>query len=109
MHALGALTEVAKLENRWDRVLFRDHKFGDEGDDGIVGQGWETEIASVLKGTQRKLSLLDDANQAVAAKMLNIVEKESELAEVEKRERRAQKSREYAARVAGKVDTVETT
>lgn len=104
LQALEQQAELAALEDRWDRVLFRMHGARDRED--TAEADWTEELELSIRDTMQRLAKQDKANVAMAARMQEIVDREKELAEAEKMQRKDQKSRGYAIRVSGEEDSI---
>ncbi|KAI9875412.1 MAG: E2 ubiquitin-conjugating protein mms2 [Pleopsidium flavum] len=102
LQALEVQAELAGHEDHWDRLLSRMHGVREEG--GRDKVNWREEIEVSIKDIEQRLSKQEEGNVAMAVRMQWIVDREKELAEVEKMQRKDQKSREYAIRVSGEVE-----
>ncbi|KAG9678372.1 hypothetical protein KCU99_g1304, partial [Aureobasidium melanogenum] len=98
--ALEAQMEIARGEDDWDRILLA-QGVADEG--GSVKRGkvlWTKEVYESLGYTMNALEAEGTKNREMAEKMVAIVDKEKELAEVERKERKRLKNEERRKRKA---------
>ncbi len=91
VEALKDWREIADLEDSWDRLLSRMHGVPDfeTNEEMSWASGYDSSISARLK----MLTKFEDANKALADKMLDIVNKEKELAEKERLQRKGTKYR----------------
>ncbi|KAH0402123.1 hypothetical protein KCU89_g3468, partial [Aureobasidium melanogenum] len=98
--ALEAQMEIARGEDDWDRILLA-QGVADEG--GSVKRGkvlWTKEVYESLGYTMNAIEAEGTKNRVMAEKMVAIVDKEKELAEVERKERKRLKNEERRKRKA---------
>ncbi|KAH0368886.1 hypothetical protein KCU65_g3689, partial [Aureobasidium melanogenum] len=98
--ALEVQMEIAKCEDDWDRILSA-QGVTDEG--GNVKRGkvlWTKEVYDSLGYTMNAIEAEGMKNREMAEKMVAIVDKEKELAEVERKERKRLKNEERRKRKA---------
>lgn len=98
--ALEAQMEIARGEDDWDRILLA-QGVADEG--GSVKRGkvlWTKEVYESLGYTMNAIEAEGTKNREMAEKMVAIVDKEKELAELERRERKRLKNEERRKRKA---------
>jgi len=91
--------EVAKGEDEWDKILFAQgiRESGDEVGEASQRQKrkkWTTEIYGALGYTYQAIVKEGQKNKEMAEKMVGIIDREKELAEVERKERRKVKNEE---------------
>lgn len=108
-----------KLERRWNRILLRqrlqeelDMARAEDSWDEIVGEtvteSWRDPLLESLKEVKNKIYMSDVENARVAKEMWEVVLKERELAEKEKRERIALKRQRLSARREAKKASADT-
>ncbi|KAH0388334.1 hypothetical protein KCU92_g1134, partial [Aureobasidium melanogenum] len=98
--ALEAQMEIARGEDDWDRILLA-QGVADEG--GSVKRGkvlWTKEVYESLGYTMNAIEAEGTKNREMAEKMVAIVDKEKELAELERKERKRLKNEERRKRKA---------
>ncbi|KZF22313.1 hypothetical protein L228DRAFT_283474 [Xylona heveae TC161] len=93
MHALESMMQLANEEDEWDSLLQAQH-----GISLMPESKWTREILFALMNTREVLKQQYEAIGALSARMLDIVEKEKELAAQEKAERLRSKRLERLAR-----------
>ena len=102
--ALEAQMEIARGEDDWDRILLA-QGIADEG--GSVKKGkvlWTNEVFDSLGYTLKAIEAEGTKNREMAEKMVAIIDKEKELAEVERKERKRLKNEERRKRKAAALE-----
>ncbi|KAK6005358.1 hypothetical protein QM012_008137 [Aureobasidium pullulans] len=98
--ALEAQMEIAKGEDDWDRILLA-QGIADEGGKSKRGKVlWSKEVNDSLRYTINAIEAEGNKNREMAEKMVAIIDKEKELAEVERKERKRLKNEERRKRKA---------
>jgi len=92
--------EIAKGEDEWDRILLA-QGVKDEGGNSDRGYpSWAREVYESLRYTQDAITAEGIKNKEMAEKMVAIIDKEKELAEIERKERKRLKNEERRKRKA---------
>ena len=89
---------MAELEDEWDRLLLRMHGVPAGADTVVDEPEWKWDVETCMKNTGMVLRMQEHKYVLMAARMQTIVNRERELAEVEKTQRRAQKRKARAGR-----------
>lgn len=110
--------ELAKQEDFWDGVVQREISRQERGEGGgeggrqvrtpragsadagsrVVEGTWDSEMADALDDNARALDRDAEKNRVWARRMVEIIDREKELAEVERKERRMRKNLEHRKR-----------
>ncbi|KAI5206672.1 hypothetical protein AUEXF2481DRAFT_44818 [Aureobasidium subglaciale EXF-2481] len=107
---LESAMEVARGEDEWDRILLAQGVDVGQGKQGKGGHGkqkgreepWTKNVYEALGNVYNKIEEEGRRNKEMAEKMVGIIEKEKEFAEVERRERRRVGNEERRRRKAEK-------
>ncbi|KAG9954809.1 hypothetical protein KCU85_g33, partial [Aureobasidium melanogenum] len=105
--ALEAQMQIARGEDDWDRILLA-QGIADEG--GNVKRGkvlWTKEVYDSLGYTMNAIEAEGTKNREMAEKMVAIIDRERELAEIERKERKRLKNEERRKRKAEAVEKSE--
>lgn len=101
--ALEAQLEIAKGEDEWDRILLA-QGVKDEGGSERRGMLWSREVYECYRYTLDAIDAEGAKNKEMAEKMVAIIDKEKELAEIERKERKRLKNEERRNRKTGSSD-----
>ncbi|KAI5237820.1 hypothetical protein E4T42_09134 [Aureobasidium subglaciale] len=107
---LESAMEIARGEDEWDRILLAQGFDVGQGKQGKGGHGkqkgreepWTKNVYEALGNVYNKIEEEGRRNKEMAEKMVGIIEKEKEFAEVERRERRRVGNEERRRRKAEK-------
>jgi len=104
--ALEAHLEIAKGEDEWDRILLAQGVQDEGGSETGRSPLWSREVYECYRYTLDAIDAEGLKNKDMAEKMVAIIDKEKELAEIERKERKRLKNEERRERKAGSSVTV---
>lgn len=102
--ALEVQLEIAKGEDEWDRILLAQGVV-DEGGSEQRAALWSREVYECYRYTLDAIDAEGAKNKEMAEKMVAIIDKEKELAEIERKDRKRLKNEKRRNRKAGSSDT----
>jgi hypothetical protein len=104
--ALEAQMQIAKGEDEWDRILLAQGVKDEAGSAGRKGNPlWTKEVYESYGFVLSSIEAEGVKNREMAEKMVAIIDKEKELAEIERKERKRLKNEERRKRKAESGDT----
>ena len=92
--------EIAKGEDEWDRILLAQGVKDEGGSTDRGHPSWTREVYESLRFTQDAITAEGIKNREMAEKMVAVIDKEKELAEIERKERKRLKNEERRKRKA---------
>jgi hypothetical protein len=99
--ALEAQMQIAKGEDEWDRILLAQGVKDEAGSAGRKGNPlWTKEVYESYGYVLSSIEAEGVKNREMAEKMVAIIDKEKELAEIERKERKRLKNEERRKRKA---------
>lgn len=104
--ALEVHLEIAKGEDEWDRILLAQGVQDEGGSEKGRNPPWSREVYECYRYTLDAIDAEGLKNKGMAEKMVAIIDKEKELAEIERKERKRLKNEERRKRKAGSSVTV---
>ncbi|KAG9639818.1 hypothetical protein KCU95_g18116, partial [Aureobasidium melanogenum] len=102
--ALEAQMEIARGEDDWDRILLAQGVPDEGGSSRKAKVLWTKEVYESLGYTLNAIEAEGAKNREMAEKMVAIIDKEKELAEVERKERKRLKNEERRKRKAEAIE-----